>query len=98
MKAPTAHSVNTGMGSAVTMSDATFFAISVVVLAALLYWPVLRIIWALGVRHLEAKQDQALGEAQRRGQLRRARLLSAVVVVGFSVLFNLATVGVPANE
>ncbi len=79
------------------MSHAMFFVLSVAVLAALLFLPVARIIWVLSVRRLERQRGEALGEAERRGQLRRARVVGGLVVVGFSVLFNVTTLGVPGN-
>jgi len=79
------------------MSDAMFFVLSVAVLAALLFVPVSRIIWVLSVRRMEGKRGEALSEPQRLGQLRRARVIALLVVLGFSVLFNLTTVGVPGN-
>lgn len=77
------------------MNEATFFTLSVVVLAALLFLPVSRIIWVLSVRRLERRRGEPLGEAERRGQLRRARVIGLIVVVGFSLLFNLTTLGAP---
>lgn len=80
------------------MSEATFFALSVLVLAALLLLPVSRIIWVLSVRRLERKRGEPLSDAERRGQLRRARVIGLVVVIGFSLLFNLATLGAPGDR
>jgi hypothetical protein len=80
------------------MTAPAFFALSVVVLAALLYWPVARLVWTLSVRRLERRSGGALGPDERRGQLRRARLISLVLVIGFSMLFNAATLGVPGGR
>lgn len=79
------------------MSAPAFFTLSVVVLAALLFWPVTRLVWVMSVRRLERKRAAVLSEAERRGQLVRARLLSLFLVIVFSLLFNVATLGVPTG-
>lgn len=80
------------------MSEAAFFTLSVLVLAALLFLPVSRIIWVLSVRRLERRRGEPLTEAERHGQLRRARVIGLVVVVAFSLLFNLTTLGAPGDR
>lgn len=79
------------------MSTPAFFTLSVVVLAALLFLPVTRVIWVLSARRLERKQGAPLDEHGRRGQLVRARLLSLLVVILFALMFNLVTLGVPGG-
>ena len=63
--------------------------LSVLLLAALLFVPVSRIIWALSCRRLARKLSRELGNQELQGQLHRARVLAVVVVVVFSYLFHL---------
>ena len=79
------------------MSQQTYFYLSVVVLAALLFLPATKLIWVLSVRRLERKTGSALSEADRNGQLNRARLLALFLVVVFSLLFNVSMLGIPQN-
>lgn len=79
------------------MSEAAFFTLSAVALAALLFVPVSRVVWVLSVRRLERKRAETLDDAERRGQLVRARLIGLLVVIFFSLLFNAATLGVPGR-
>ncbi|MDX1608827.1 MAG: hypothetical protein R3225_01760 [Halofilum sp. (in: g-proteobacteria)] len=79
------------------MSEPVFFTLSVVVLAALLFVPVTRLIWVMSVRRLERKRGEALPELERQGQLQRARLVALLVVIFFSIVFNLATLGAPGR-
>ena len=71
------------------------FLAYVVVLAAMLFIPVSRLIWVLSVRRLERRLDRPLDDGEREGQRRRARVLTAFVVLLFSLLFNISTVGLP---
>lgn len=79
------------------MSAAAFFTLSVVLLAALLFWPVSRLVWVMSVRRLERKRGEPLAEGERHGQLLRARLLALALVIVFSLAFNLVSLGVPAS-
>jgi hypothetical protein len=79
------------------MNESVFFSLSVVLLAALLFLPVTRLVWVLSVRRLERKTGTALDESGRAGQLRRARLVALIVVILFSLLFNLAMLGAPGR-
>lgn len=79
------------------MNESVFFSLSVVVLAALLFVPVTRLVWVLSVRRLERKTGTVLDETQRAGQLRRARLVALILVILFSLLFNLAMLGAPGR-
>ena len=79
------------------MSQQTYFYLSVVVLAALLFLPATKLIWVLSVRRLERKTGSELSEADRNGQLNRARLLALFLVVLFSLLFNVSMLGIPQN-
>ena len=70
------------------MSPWTFYWLSVVVLAALLFLPVTKLVWALSVRRLERRRGVPLNDQERAGQLNRARFLAALLCVAFSALFN----------
>lgn len=70
------------------MSPWTYYWLSVAVLAALLFWPVSRMIWVLSVRRLERRRGHPLSASERTGQRNRACLLAIVVCVVFSALFN----------
>lgn len=77
------------------MSQQTYFYLSVIVLAALLFVPATKMIWVLSVRRLERKLGKELSELERTGQLNRARIISLFVVIAFSLLFNISTLGLP---
>jgi hypothetical protein len=79
------------------MSQQLFFYASVLVLAVLLFIPASKLIWVLSVRRLERKTSSKLSEAERLGQLNRARLLALVLVLIFSLLFNISMLGLPQN-
>lgn len=79
------------------MNESVFFTLSVVVLAALLFLPVSRLVWVLSVRRLERRTGTALDETERAGQLVRARLVALVLVILFSLLFNLGMLGAPGR-
>lgn len=79
------------------MNESVFFTLSVVVLAALLFVPVTRLVWVMSVRRLERRTGTALDETERAGQLQRARLVALIVVILFSLLFNLAMLGAPGR-
>lgn len=70
------------------MSPWTYYWLSVVVLTALLFWPVAKLVWVLSVRRLERRQGQALSDQERLGQRNRASLLAIVLCAVFSALFN----------
>lgn len=71
------------------------FLAYVFVLAAMLFIPVSRLVWVLSVRRLERRLARPLNDDERLGQRRRARVLTAFVVLVFSLLFNISTVGLP---
>ncbi len=70
-----------------------YYWLSVAILAALLFLPASRLIWVLSVRRLERKDGRALSDAERAGQLNRARFLAALLSVAFSALFNFQILG-----
>ena len=79
------------------MSPSVYFVGSVLLLAVLLFYPVSKLIWVLSVRRLERKTERKLSEEEIAGQLRRARVLTVLIVVIFSFLFNAHLIGVPGN-
>ena len=74
-----------------------YFIISVLVLAALLFIPVSKLIWVVSVRRLQRKTKTELTQAEIDGQLNRARFLSIILCLIFSFLFNMQIIGLPAN-
>ncbi len=71
-----------------------YFIGSVLLLAALLYLPVSKMVWVLSVRRLQRKASRELSQTEIQGQLNRARIISIVLVLIFSYLFNLNLGGV----
>ena len=74
-----------------------YFIFSVLVLAALLFIPVSKLIWVFSVRRLQRKTNTELSQSDIDGQLNRARFISIIVCLIFSFLFNLQIIGLPAN-
>ncbi|MDJ0861501.1 MAG: hypothetical protein QNJ87_15385 [Gammaproteobacteria bacterium] len=74
-----------------------YFVISVLVLAALLYLPVSKLIWVVSVRRLQRKLGRELDEAEVRGQAKRARFIALLLCLPFSYLFNLNLLGLPGH-
>jgi len=72
-----------------------YFLLSTLILGALLYFPLSRLIWVLSVRRLQRKLAHELSETEIQGQLKRARFLSIFVSLLFSLLFNLNLTGFP---
>ena len=66
-----------------------YFLVSVLVLAGLLFIPVSRLVFTLSVRRLEKRTERTLNDAELAGQNRRARVITLIVVIAFSILFNL---------
>lgn len=74
-----------------------FFILSVLVLAALLFIPVSKLIWVFSVRRLQRKTKTELSQTEIDGQLSRARFISIFLCLIFSFLFNLQIIGLPGN-
>jgi len=74
------------------------FTVWVVLLAALLFWPMSKLVWVLSVRRLQRKLERALTDEELAGQLNRARIISAFLSLLFAFLYNLQTIGLPGNE
>jgi hypothetical protein len=64
-------------------------------LAAMLFMPVSKLVWTLSVRRQERKLERKLDETELNGQLRRARFITFFLVIIFAVLFNLNVFGFP---
>ncbi|WP_455206675.1 hypothetical protein [Kaarinaea lacus] len=75
----------------------TYFALSVLVLALLLFFPISKLIWVMSVRRLQRKLNTTLEENEIQGQLNRARFIAVFLAVLFSFLFNLNLLGWPAH-
>lgn len=74
------------------------FTLWVLILAALLFYPVSKLIWVVSVRRLQKKWERELSRQELRGQQNRARIIAVVVVLIFSLLYNLNTIGPPTGE
>lgn len=72
-----------------------YFIVSVLILAALLFIPMSKLIWVLSVRRLQKKTQRELNEQELAGQMARARFISVFVCLIFSFLFNLNLIGLP---
>ena len=67
----------------------SYYLISVIILALLLYYPVNKMIFVLSVRRLERRISKQLNEDQKNGQLKRSRFISIILILCFSFLFNI---------
>jgi hypothetical protein len=71
----------------------TYFWLSVLILAALLFWPASKLVWVMSVRRLQRKTARELTQEEIDGQLNRARFIAMFLVLIFSFLFNLSMMG-----
>ena len=69
----------------------------VLLLAALLFWPVSNLIWTLSVRRKQRKLKMELTEQEIMAQKRRARFIAVFICLIFSLMFNLSRLGMPTN-
>lgn len=67
----------------------SYYLISVIILALLLYYPVNKMIYILSVRRLERRIGKQLNDDQKNGQLKRSRFISIILILCFSCLFNI---------
>ena len=67
----------------------SYYLISVIILALLLYYPVNKMIFVLSVRRLERRIGKQLNDDQKNGQLKRSRFISIILILCFSCLFNI---------
>jgi hypothetical protein len=75
------------------LSKQIYLVFSILILAALLFFPVSKIIWVLSIRRLQHKTGRELNQQEISGQRRRARLIGIFVVLIFSYLFNIHVLG-----
>ncbi len=73
------------------------FILWILLLAAVLFWPMSKLIWVLSVRRLQRKLARQLDESEITGQMKRARVISVFVSLLFSFAYNLSTVGLPGS-
>ena len=73
------------------------FIIWVLLLAALLFWPLSKLVFVLSMRRLQRKLARDLNDAEVAGQVNRARIISVFVALLFSYLYNLSTIGMPGG-
>jgi len=69
------------------------FHLWVLLLALLLFFPVSNLVWVGSVRRLQRRLKRQLDGEELQGQKRRARVISLLLVVPFSWLFNLDLAG-----
>ena len=70
------------------MTEKSFYLFSIIILSILLYYPVNKLIYVLSVRRLEKKTQNKLVAEELKGQLVRSRLITIIIVLIFSSLFN----------
>jgi len=73
------------------------FILWVLLLAALLFWPLSKLVFVLSVRRLQRKLARELDSTEVAGQMNRARVVSVFVSMLFSYLYNLSTIGMPTG-
>ena len=73
------------------------FVLWVLLLAALLFWPVSNLVWTLSVRRKQRKLNKQLNENELLAQKQRARFIAGFVCLLFSLMYNLSRLGVPTN-
>jgi hypothetical protein len=64
-------------------------------LAAMLFFPVSKLVWTLSVRRQQRKLNRQLTEAELTGQMQRARFITLFLVMAFALLFNGNIFGFP---
>ncbi len=79
------------------MNPMTWFWLSVVVLAAMLFFPAANLIWVASVRRQQRKLNRELSQDELQGQKRRARFVAFFLCLFFSFLFCLNIIGMPTN-
>lgn len=66
-----------------------FFYLSFILLTALLFFPVSKLVWIASVRRLEKKTARKLDPMELKGQRARAQIITLLLVMTFSWFFNL---------
>ena len=69
------------------------FYLWILLLALMLFFPVSNLIWVGSVRRLQRRLGRPLEADELRGQKRRAHVISLLLVLPFSWLFNLYLAG-----
>ncbi len=64
-------------------------------LAAMLFFPVSKLVWTLSIRRQERKQKRKLDESEITGQIQRGRFITFFLVIAFALLFNGNIFGFP---
>lgn len=73
------------------------FVFWVLLLAALLFWPVSSLVWTLAVRRKQRRLKQELDERELAAQKRRARFIAVFLCLLFSLMYNLSRLGLPSS-
>ena len=79
------------------MDPTTWFWMSVVVLAVMLFFPASNLIWVTSVRRQQRRLSRELDNNELQGQKNRARFIAFFVCLLFSFLFCLNIIGMPKN-
>ena len=79
------------------MSPQLAFFLWWLLLSAMLFYPVSKLIWVMSVRRLQKKLARQLDEQELLGQKRRARVLAVFLVMTFAFIYNLQTIGLPSE-
>lgn len=77
------------------LSNMSYFIISTLILAALLFIPVSNLIWILSVRRLQRKLSRELNQLELAAQKKRAYFITLLLVIPFALLFNIQLIGLP---
>ncbi len=72
------------------MGQHIYFWGTTLLLAVLLYFPVVKLIWVRRVRSLERRPGRTGNEDERQAERRRARMIGGIVAITFAFIFNRA--------
>ena len=72
------------------MGQHIYFWGTTMLLAVLLYFPVVKLIWVRRVRKLERRLGRTGNEEERQAERRRARMIGGIVAITFAFIFNRA--------
>lgn len=67
-------------------------------LAAMLFFPVTKLVWTLSIRRQQRKLGRGLDETEVAGQLNRARFIAFFLVMAFALMFNGNIFGFPGAK
>ncbi len=70
------------------MGQHIYFWGTTLLLAVLLYFPVVKLIWVRRVRRLERRLGRTGNEEERQAERRRARMIGGIVAITFAFIFN----------